>query len=293
MYRKKLFRAAAALLCAAMLLFTAPISPSGVVSAASTAQTTVYLNLRDAAGMSGKVLTTLPMGETLTVLDDSNAEWVKVRSSSGLEGWCSRQYLAFSGEPAAGSGLTEGGTALTTAYLNLRSSAGTGASILTTMPKGTIVTLLAAPSNGWVQVRTASGTTGYCSVEYLAANAASEPGGSTGAGGDGNTVTVAVTTANLKLRTGPAVSYTALRTMPQGTKLTVLDNSNAGWAKVQTSDGQTGWSSKEFLTITTEAGNSGSVSSAPSSQPSSESEPIGPPPSSGGSRSPRPPPPPI
>lgn len=282
MYRKKLFRAAAALLCAAMLLFTSPLPPSGAVSAASTAQTTVYLNLRDAAGMSGKVLTTLPMGETLTVLDDSNAEWVKVRSSSGLEGWCSRQYLTFSGEPAAGSGLTAGGTALTTAYLNLRSSAGTSASILTTMPKGTIVTLLAAPSNGWVQVRTASGTTGYCSVEYLAANAASEPGGSTNTGGSGNIVTVAVTTANLKLRTGPAVSYTALRTMPQGTKLTVLDNSNAGWAKVQTSDGQTGWSSKEFLTITTEAGNSGSVSSAPSSQPSSESEPIEPPSSSGG-----------
>ena len=130
---------------------------------------------------------------------------------------------------------------------------------------GAIVTILAAPSNGWVKVKTASGTEGYCSAEYLSANAASDSsGGSSSAG----TVTVAITTANLKLRTGPAVSYTALLTMPQGTKLTVTDNSNSGWAKVKTADGKEGWCSKEFLTITTEAGSSGSSSSAPSSSSS-------------------------
>ena len=265
--RHRKLRAAAVVLCAITMMMTIPVPPVRPASAASTATTTVYLNLRDSAGMTGRVLTTLPKGETLTVLDDSNAEWVKVRTSSGLEGWCSREYLSLAGSSSAdaSAALAVGSTAVTTVYLNLRQAAGTGSAVLTTMPQGAIVTILAAPSNGWVKVKTASGTEGYCSAEYLSANAASDSsGGSSSAG----TVTVAITTANLKLRTGPAVSYTALLTMPQGTKLTVTDNSNSGWAKVKTADGKEGWCSKEFLTITTEAGSSGSSSSAPSSSSS-------------------------
>ena len=81
-------RIAAAVLCTISILMTSPVPVRTPAAAASTATTTVYLNLRDAAGMSGRVLTTMPKGEQLTVLDDSNAEWVKVRTSSGLEGWC-------------------------------------------------------------------------------------------------------------------------------------------------------------------------------------------------------------
>lgn len=221
--------------------------------------------------MSGRVLTTLSKGAQLTVLDNSNAEWVKVRTSSGLEGWCSREYLSLSGSTSSGNvSMSPGSTAVTTAYLNLRQAAGTSASILTTMPQGAIVTVLEAPSNGWAKVRTASGLEGYCSTEYLSVNAASD---SSGSGTGGATITVAVTTANLKLRVGPAVSYTALITMPQGTKLTVLDQSNAGWAKVETPDGKTGWCSKEFLTITTEAAPSGSISSSPASSAPASSAP--------------------
>lgn len=267
-------RTAAAVLCAASLFFSFPVPLNRSVSAASSATTTVYLNLRDSASMSGRVLTTLSTGTQLTVLDNSNAEWVKVRTSSGLEGWCSREYLSMAGSNPSGSvSMTPGSTAVTTAYLNLRQAAGTSATILTTMPKGAIVSVLENPSNGWVKVRTASGLEGYCSTEYLSVNAASDSTGSGSGSGSSSTITVAVTTANLKLRTGPAVSYTALVTMPQGTKLTVVDNSNAGWAKVQTPDGKTGWCSKEFLTITTEAGSSDSTSSAPASSAPASSAP--------------------
>ena len=90
-------QAVAAALCAAAVFFTSSALGRPPVSAASSAVTTVYLNLRDKAGTDGAVMATLPSGETLTVLDDSNQAWVKVRTSSGLEGWCSREYLSLSG----------------------------------------------------------------------------------------------------------------------------------------------------------------------------------------------------
>ncbi|MFR2562209.1 MAG: SH3 domain-containing protein [Anaeromassilibacillus sp.] len=60
--------AAAALLCTVSLAVTA--LPTGAW-AASTAQTTDYLNLRTGAGQSYSVLLTMPKGTEVTILDDS------------------------------------------------------------------------------------------------------------------------------------------------------------------------------------------------------------------------------
>ncbi len=57
-------------------------------------------------------------------------------------------------------------TARTTANLNLRSGPGTQYSILLVMPLGSIVTLVAGPTDGWYQVDY-SGTTGWASASYL------------------------------------------------------------------------------------------------------------------------------
>ena len=47
------------------------------VKESATATTTDRLNLRAGAGSSYEVLTVLELGAQVTVLDDSNAEWVK------------------------------------------------------------------------------------------------------------------------------------------------------------------------------------------------------------------------
>ncbi len=286
--RKKKVQAVAAALCAAAVFFTSSALGRPPVSAASSAVTTAYLNLRDKAGTDGAVLATLPSGETLTVLDDSNQAWVKVRTSSGLEGWCSREYLSLSGSSSGAASssapASSGQKATATVYLNLRSGAGTSYPVLATLSRGTSLTVLST-SGEWARVRTSSGVEGYCSLEYLqlessSSSSASSSGGSSSAGGV--TVTVATTNANLKLRTGPGVTYFAIVTMPQGTRLTVLDNSNSGWAQVRMADGRTGWSSKEYLDFSTEtAPPSSSSSTASSSSPGTPLEPS--PPSSGSS----------
>jgi uncharacterized protein YraI len=70
-------------------------------------------------------------------------------------------------------------TVTATDGLNLRSGASTSASILLTMPHGATVKVEAA-SNGWYKVDY-NGTVGWCSGEYLSADAGGggSPGGST------------------------------------------------------------------------------------------------------------------
>jgi peptidoglycan-N-acetylglucosamine deacetylase len=57
-------------------------------------------------------------------------------------------------------------TARTTANLNLRTGPGTQHSIILVMPLGSIVTLLAGPTNNWFQV-SYNGTSGWASATYL------------------------------------------------------------------------------------------------------------------------------
>ncbi len=54
-----------------------------------------------------------------------------------------------------------------------------------------------------------------------------------------------VTTANLYMRTGPATGYKSIRIIPNGSRVTALENQN-GWYKVSFA-GSTGWSSGKYL----------------------------------------------
>ena len=131
---RRMGSAAAALLCTVSLAVTA--LPTGAW-AASTAQTTDYLNLRTGAGQSYSVLLTMPKGTEVTILDDSQGEWAKVRLASGQEGYCSKEYLTAVGSlsTATYGALATGDTAVTTANLNVRKGVGTSYGIVTTLRK--------------------------------------------------------------------------------------------------------------------------------------------------------------
>ena len=140
--------AAAALLCTVSLAVTA--LPTGAW-AASTAQTTDYLNLRTGAGQSYSVLLTMPKGTEVTILDDSQGEWAKVRLASGQEGYCSKEYLTAVGSlsTATYGALATGDTAVTTANLNVRKGVGTSYGIVTTLAEGASVTILDSSHATW------------------------------------------------------------------------------------------------------------------------------------------------
>ena len=117
----------------------------------------------------------------------------------------------------------------TTANLNIRNGRGTNHKILTTMPKGTTVSV-SEISGGWGKV-TYKGHTGYSSMQYLALK-------------QGTTSNYS-TTANLNLRSSRSKSSKLLLTIPKGTGLMITDIQN-GWGKTSYK-GKNGYVSMSYV----------------------------------------------
>ncbi len=219
---------------------------TGAAGSAS-ATTTANVNLRDAASTSGKVLTTVPKGASVTVTGTANG-WASV-TYNGTSGYMSTKYLS----GLAGGGGSTSSNYTTTAKVNLRNGPSTSSAVVTEVPKGATVTVTST-SNGWSAV-TYDGKSGYIASQYLAA-AGTTPNttvtGNTGAAGS----TSATTTANVNLRDAASTSGKVLTTVPKGASVTVTGTSN-GWASV-TYNGTSGYMSTKYLSGL--AGSGGSTS---------------------------------
>lgn len=138
----------------------APESPSGDVR-----KTTANLNMRSGPGTGYSVLMTIPNGSSVNVSSVSGG-WAKV-TYGGKTGYVSTAYLTqpVTSTPAPAP-VTPSEDIRTTLYnLNMRSGPGTGYSIITTIPKGSGVSV-SSVSGGWAKV-TYGGRTGYVSTAYL------------------------------------------------------------------------------------------------------------------------------
>jgi uncharacterized protein YgiM (DUF1202 family) len=217
-------------------------------------QTTANLNLRSKASTNGEILKTIPKGKTLTYISTSGS-WIKVKYQT-TTGWVSSDYVKKVNEKAKvepatvvkSAVVTSNSLAYTTkANLNLRSSASTKGSILTTIPKGKSVTYV-SKSGSWFKVKY-GGKTGWVSSSYLkATSTAAKP-----TNGTGTPSTVAKpqqevnyqATANLNLRSSSSTKGSILTTIPKGKSVTYISKSGS-WFKVKYS-GKTGWVSSSYL----------------------------------------------
>ena len=147
-------------------VFAEESRPSALLERSSVkiAITMENLNLRDKASTSGRILTTIPKGKTVTILSEKDENgWYKV-SYGGKTGYVSGSYLTTS--PSGSTTITtKTGTA--TENLNLRNQASLSGKILTTIPKGKTVTILSEKDeNGWYKV-SYDGKTGYAISNYI------------------------------------------------------------------------------------------------------------------------------
>ena len=240
-------------------VFAEESRPSALLERSSVkiAITMENLNLRDKASTSGRILTTIPKGKTVTILSEKDENgWYKV-SYDGKTGYVSRSYLTTSNSTPA---VSKTGTA--TENLNLRDQPGTSGKILTTIPKGKTVTILSEKDeNGWYKV-SYGGKTGYVSGSYLTTS----PSGST-------TITTKTGTAteNLNLRNQASLSGKILTTIPKGKTVTILSEKDEnGWYKVSY-DGKTGYAISNY--IKEGDSNSESTDSTPSTPVPIEGQP--------------------
>ena len=241
-------------LCIATIFFSSlSISSSSQVAAASTSAATMtgdYVNLRSGAGTNYSIIGSLSSGELVTVLDDSNPDWVKVQTSNGAIGYCSKEFVKTLSSADESEELI--GT-LTGDYVNLRAGAGTGHAVIGMLYLNDEVTVLDDSDANWAKIRTKDGQEGYCSKEYLHITKKGETAQGT-----------AVTTDALNLRSGAGTDYHVKTVLSKGTTVTILDNSDVNWAKVRTADGTEGYCSKAYLDI---AGSSAQEPSSPTQQP--------------------------
>ena len=155
---------------------TTPETPSETTTATVNAD---VLNVRSGKGTDTSIIGTLQNGEIVTVLDNSDVGWVKIKTASGLEGYVAREYLTGTetpSEPTTPETPSETTTATVNAdVLNVRSGKGTDTSIVGTIRNGETVTVLDNSDATWVKIKTSSGLEGYVHRDYL--NFGSNAGG--------------------------------------------------------------------------------------------------------------------
>ena len=250
-------------------VFAEESRPSALLERSSVkiAITMENLNLRDKASTSGRILTTIPKGKTVTILSEKDENgWYKV-SYGGKTGYVSGSYLTTS--PSGSTTITtKTGTA--TENLNLRNQASLSGKILTTIPKGKTVTILSEKDeNGWYKV-SYDGKTGYAISNYIKEDDSNSE--ATESAPSKPTVSkTGTTTENLNLRNQASLSGKVLMTIPKGKTVTILSEKDEnGWYKVSY-DGKTGYAISNY--IKEGDSNSESTESTPSTPVPIEGQP--------------------
>jgi N-acetylmuramoyl-L-alanine amidase len=228
--------------------------PSGKFQINDKFRVTETMNLRSSASTSASVVQSMPAGTTGTVIGGPTSAngyvWWNVRLTSGTTGWAVENWLV----------ETDGGTTppppsgkfqindkfRVTSSTNLRTSASTSASIVTTMSTGTTGTVIGGPTsaNGytWWNLRLSNGTTTGWSIEnWLVETDGGTTPPPTGRFAIGDTVSV---TESANFRTGAGTTNSVIRTLRAGETGTVKGGptSASGYTWWQLTIGTTtGW----------------------------------------------------
>ncbi len=164
------------------------------------------VNLRAEPSYTGDVLTSVPEGWLVNVLDGPFTDdldgtvWYQV-VARGQTGYMLSDYLRTpDGDVAPAAAAT------TTANVNLRAGAGTSFAVLLVIPNGATVNTTGSVQNGFTQL-TYNGTTGWSSSQYI-----STSGGST---------TATVIDGALNLRSSASTTASVVTVMPGGATVTI------------------------------------------------------------------------
>lgn len=116
--------------------------------------------------------------------------------------------------------------------LNVRKSASTSSSVVATLKRNSLVTLISKNGNFWY-VRYGASSYGYCSADYITVTSK-------------DVKTVKTTSGNLNVRSSASTSATIKARLSSGTKVPVISTSN-GWSKILYNGNKTGYVSSSYL----------------------------------------------
>lgn len=224
-----------------------------------------YLRLRSGKGTDTDVVLELDNSSPLAILDDSDPEWVKVITENGEVGYVKRDFVKVSENEEVETkspvetpkqkkvvSLNDKNSSL-----NLRANGTLGSSVISSIKDGEEVIILEdSNSEGFVKVQVGS-KIGYVKESYLkdisshtdvslTQQVVSEANNL-----KSNTINERVVKLNdenssLNFRTEGNINSSVIKTIKNGSVVTVLENDKNGWTKVLI-DGQVGYVSSEYL----------------------------------------------
>lgn len=133
---------------------------------------------------------------------------------------------------------------ITAPVLNVRSGPSPGYPVVTTVTKGTVVTLLARDSaSSWVRVKLANGTTGWITTFYITA---SVPVATLPVEAQAEAWAFVARVANL--RSGPGLTYSVILTLAPNEPIgLVARNADASWVQARVRGGTLGWVASDLI----------------------------------------------
>lgn len=127
-----------------------------------------FLNVRSAMVVTSAQVGALSSGDAVTLLEQPNAEWSKIRMADGKEGYAAFRYLArvtTEEKLPAEKKAFEGKFYVDYGFVNMRREPSTQAEKVAEVPGKTILTP-SSVGNGWARI-TYDGKDGYVSTQYL------------------------------------------------------------------------------------------------------------------------------
>ncbi len=205
---------------------------------------TDQVNFRSGAGTGYALLGTIPRNALLTV-EEVSGSWFRV-TFDGRTGWISSNYAKKYTAPQPSENTNTVAAVgdkveiTNTDAVNFRTGAGTGYSLIGTIPRGTILSILEISGNWFrVEYNYKSGwfNAGYCK-KYVETQTETPALAAVG-----EKVKVNAPSA-VNMRSGAGTGYALLGTIPAGTILTVKEVAD-GWYRI-TYDGQDGWFTSRY-----------------------------------------------
>jgi len=209
------------------------------------------VRVRTAPGYEGDVVTEVPEGATVDVLDGlftaaDGSLWYQV-SANGATGYMVSDFLANSG----GMLTATSGEAMTIDAVNVRSGPSLADGILGTPDAGTWLTLTGENVNGWLSVNYGD-YTGYIYGAFLTQDGQTAMDGSAAVGIDVPETTTGATGTrytndSVNLRSGPGLDQSVISVFAAGIEVWLTGEVANGFAQISSASGD-GWISTEYLT---------------------------------------------
>ncbi|MCI1882611.1 MAG: SH3 domain-containing protein [Sporolactobacillus sp.] len=219
-----------------------------------TVRATDVLNVRSTPGTQQPRIGQLKQGDTIEVIGiagkSEQGQWLKVKykgKTAYVDGaYTAKVQQAQKAQPAQAIQKVTSYQGVTTDRLNVRFLPSQTGTVLTTLNKGTTVTVTGKTADGWLQIDYKNGSA-YVFADYIKKNNGPSQSSSLSVGSSSSLKVqyTGTTTDNLNVRNGASTTHKILTTLKKGSKVDVVGTSGS-WLKIKYNGG-TAYVSDEYV----------------------------------------------